>query len=408
MYKLNSQKHPDFWEPSDIVTHEGDDYQKFGGAATPPIWQTSLFVTPSPANGLPDFGYSYTRASNPTVEVAEQKTAALEGGEDAVCFASGMAAISSVLFHYLQKDCHIIAVRDVYASAYSLLKDWLPARTGATVTFVDGRNFSTIAAAAKSNPHTRLIYLESPSSGVFTLQDLEKAGQFSRDTGIPVVIDSTWATPLGQSPLKYGIDTVIHSASKYLSGHSDIVGGVAVSSRENCASFRTQRMLLGGCMDPHQAWLMVRGMRTRPLRMQRHMNSALAVAKWLERQPQVEHVFYPGLASHPQQELIVRQMKGFSGLLSLVVKGGVSSGRAFTDRLRVFQKGCSWGGYESLVLPLTLGMDPQSCEQRGMPPNLIRLHVGLEEPDTLIADLRQALEGSAYVQGSADEDKAPI
>lgn len=125
-------------------------------------------------------------------------------------------------------------------------------------------------------------------------------------------------------------------------------------------------MLLGGCMDPHQAWLMVRGMRTLPLRMQRHMNSALAVAKWLERQPQVEHVFYPGLASHPQQELIVRQMKGFSGLLSLVVKGGVSSGKAFTDRLRVFQKGCSWGGYESLVLPLTLGMDPQSCEQRGM------------------------------------------
>ena len=390
---MNQQNHPDFTKAPDIVTHVGDDYEKFGGAAAPPIWQTSLFVTPSPANGLSDFCYSYSRASNPTVELAEQKTAALEGGENAVCFSSGMAAISSVVLHYRQKDCHIVVVRDVYASAYSFFRDWLPDRTGVSVSFVDGRDFSNIAEAVKSHSNTRLIYLESPSSAVYSIQDLQKVGELSRNMGIPAVIDNTWATPLGQSPLEYGIETVIHSASKYLGGHSDIVGGVAVSSRTNCNGFRTQPMLLGGCMDPHQAWLMVRGMRTLPLRLERHSASALKVARWLEQRPEVEQVFYPGLSSHPQHELIGRQMKGFSGLLSLVVKGGASAGETFAGRLRVFQMGCSWGGYESLVLPITLGTDIQTCEQRGMPQNLIRLHVGLEEPQTLIDDLRQALEG---------------
>jgi cystathionine gamma-lyase len=379
-----------YTKKEDICTHLGDDYGKFSGAIVPPIFQNSLFVVPNEGNGIGEHGYRYTRVTNPTTEVAEKKIAALEEGDAARCFASGMAAITSGIMYFVKKDCHVICVQTVYGPTRKFLEEYLHEKIGVEVTFVLGNEVSEIEAAIKEN--TTLIYLESPSSAVFNVQDLEAVAKLAKSKGIGTVIDNSYATPLYQNPLKYGIDIVVHTVSKYLGGHSDIIGGVLVANQEIADSIaKNERELYGGIMDPHQSWLLLRGIRTLPVRVKQHTENAMKVATFLENHPKVERVFYPGLASHPQKALIDKQMVASTGLMSFVPKGTAEDARKVIANLKLFPNGCSWGGFESLAIGISVGQTAEEAAKVGLPANLIRIHVGLENVESLIADLDQAL-----------------
>lgn len=374
---------------ADILAHEGDDYAKFHGAVVPPIYQNSLFVLPTTANGVPEHTYVYTRVSNPTVEVVEKKLAALEHGGDALCFSSGMAAISSAIMYFLEKDCHVITSKSIYGPTRTLLKEYFPKKFGVRTTFLSAEEMEHIEDYVQEN--TKLIYLESPSTAIFKLQNLEKIGKLAKERGIGTVIDNTCATSLYQQPLDYGIDISVHTASKYLGGHSDIVAGALIASKEICTQIRDgERALYGGCIDPHQAWLLLRGMRTMKIRLEQHAKNAIVVAEYLKKHACVNAVYYPGLKEGSQKELIEKQMTGFNGLLSFEFNGTKEQAEKFMDSLQCFLRGCSWGGFESLVVPFTVGTTPEYNEMIECPANLIRLHVGIENVETLIADLEQA------------------
>ena len=384
---------------SDIVTHVGDEYAEFMGAIVPPIFQNSLFLKPTPYNGIPeDNEFVYTRVNNPTIDIAERKIAALECAEAAACFSSGMGAISAAIMHFVKKDCHIIAPHTIYGPTRTFITKYLAEKFGVTHTFVHGSDLEEIKAAIR--PETTLIYLESPSSLVLYMQDIEEIAKIAKEHGIGTAIDNTYATPLHQNPYTYGIDLVCHTASKYMGGHSDIVAGVVAGSKEMIAQIaHEERELLGSCMDPHQAWLLIRGLRTMPVRVKAHGESGLKVAKWLEQHPCVKEVFYPGLDSHPQKELVDKYLKGgLNGLISFVYDGSAEQAREFMYSLKMFQYGVSWGGFESLVAPGSVGLTDEEAAAIGMPANVVRIHVGLEDVDTLIADLEQAFEASKKVK----------
>ena len=378
----------------DIITHLGDDYHRFEGAIVPPIFQNSLFVMSKDEDSKHmDWDgnqYVYTRMSNPTIELAEKKIAALEGGESARCFSSGMAAISASIMHFVEKDCHVVAVRSLYSGAREVFNDYLK-KFGVEVTYVKGDDAEEFEKAIR--PNTKLIYLESPSTFTFVIQDLEKIAQIAKTHGIGTVIDNTYATPIHQNPLKYGIDIVVHTVSKYLSGHSDIVGGVAVGSKKIMQEMAAkERALLGGNMDPHQAWLLTRGMRTLTVRLKQHEENALKVAEYLEGHPKVKRVIYPGLKSFPQYEMAKKYLSGNNGLLSFIPDSSGENIMKFVKALEYFQWGCSWGGFESLVMPIGVGMDEETSKRNDTPINLVRLHIGLENVDTLIKDLDNAMK----------------
>ena len=365
--------------PEDICAHLGDDYEKYCGAIVPPIFQNSLFVLPTEVNGVTQTEYAYSRTSNPTVEIAERKIAALEGAEGALCFGSGMAAISSAILHFVKAGCHVIAVSTAYGPAMALIRDWLAPRFGVSYTFVDGRDSAEIREAIR--PETSLIYVESPSSLVFRMQDLETVSSMAKEKGIGTVIDNTYATPLHQNPLKWGIDIVCHTATKYLGGHSDILGGAVAANREIITSMQNmERALLGANMDPHQAWLMIRGMRTLSIRLKQHGENGMKAAAFLEGHPAVDKVFYPGSATYEQKELFAKYLTGTNGLLSFTIKGTPEQAKEVVGHLRHFQNGCSWGGCERLAIYIG-----------GETGTLIRIHAGLEDAQTLIADLDQSL-----------------
>lgn len=378
----------------DIIAHLGDDYHRFEGAIVPPIFQNSLFVLSKDDNGkhLDWDGneYTYTRMSNPTIELAEKKIAALEGGESAKCFSSGMAAITSSIMHFIEKDCHVIAVRSLYGGTREFFNRYLK-KFGVEVTYVKGDNVQEFEDAIR--PNTKLIYIESPSSFNFVIQDLEKIGEIAKSHRIGTVIDNTYATPIHQNPLEYGIDIVVHTASKYLSGHSDIVGGVAVGSKKIMSEMaNSERSLLGANMDPHQAWLLTRGMRTLNVRLKQHAENAMKVAAYLEAHSKVKEVIYPGLKSYEYYDRAKKYLKGNNGLLSFIPYGNKDSIMKFVKELEYFQWGCSWGGFESLVMPIGVNMDDETLEMCDIPKNVVRLHVGLEDVDTLIEDLDRALK----------------
>ena len=384
---------------SDIVTHVGDEYAEFMGAIVPPIFQNSLFLKPTPYNGIPeDNEFVYTRVNNPTIDIAERKIAALECAEAAACFSSGMGAISAAIMHFVKKDCHIIAPHTIYGPTRTFITKYLAEKFGVTHTFVHGSDLEEIKAAIR--PETTLIYLESPSSLVLYMQDIEEIAKIAKEHGIGTAIDNTYATPLHQNPYTYGIDLVCHTASKYMGGHSDIVAGVVAGSKEMIEQIaHEERELLGSCMDPHQAWLLIRGLRTMPVRVKAHGESGLKVAKWLAQPPCVKQVFYPGLDSHPQKELVDKYLKGgLNGLIGFVYDGTAEQAREFMYSLKMFQYGVSWGGFESLVAPGSVGLTDEEAAAIGMPANVIRIHVGLEDVDTLIADLAQAFEASKKVK----------
>jgi cystathionine beta-lyase len=373
-----------------LCAHAGDDPSRWLGAPVPPIYQNSLFTCPNVEAFLNRAGrhpeaYDYSRVANPTTDVLESKLAALEGTEAARCFASGMAAVSAAIMHCVRAGDHLVAVDTVYGPTRKLLSEYLP-RFGISVTYMPGTDPQQFADALQ--PNTRLIYLESPSSLVFELQDLESVAALARERGIVTAIDNSWASPYFQNPAALGIDLVLHSATKYLGGHSDLVAGVVLGSaermRELCA---WEGQLLGGMLDPFAAWLMLRGVRTLPVRLDRHQQSANAIARFLEAHPKVARVYYPGLPSHPQHALALRQMRGSSGLLSFALKQpGVEAVSEVVDALRYFGIGVSWGGFESLAIPITVP-GPHAPE----PSWAIRLHVGLETVDDLLSDLDAAL-----------------
>jgi cystathionine beta-lyase/cystathionine gamma-synthase len=368
----------------------------------PPIHQTSLFTfdsfgemreTLTGANGR----YVYTRGRNPTVEAFEEKIALLEGAEDACAFSSGMAAIAAAVLSNVTAGDRIVCVRNVYPDAYRLMVRLLP-RLGVTTEFVDGSDLAAVTSALAGGPDrrpARLLYLESPTTLLFDLQDIAALTAVARELRAVTVVDNSWATPLGQRPLTQGADLVLHSASKYLCGHSDVVAGVVAGGSERVAAIRdTELMLLGGKLSPFDAWLLLRGLRTLPLRIERHRHSARQVAEFLTGHPLVKRVRYPGLAAHHQAELFQRSFAGASGLLSFELAGD-DLVEPFVDALRLFRIGVSWGGYESLVYPVLLsylaGDEHAAARAFEVPRALIRLHVGLEDADDLIADLTRAL-----------------
>jgi cystathionine beta-lyase len=385
-----------------LCAHAGEDPARFFGAVVPPIFQNSLFVSPNAEafanrSSLHPNAYDYTRVANPTTDILETKLACLEKADAARCFGSGDAAVAAAVMHSVKTGDHIVAVETAYGPTRSIIGSYLT-KFGVTVTFIPGTDSQQFADA--TTPATRLYYLESPSSLVFNLQDLAAVSALAKERDVITVIDNSWASPYFQNPLEYGIDLVVHSATKYLGGHSDIVAGIVAGGAKHMEPIKQQEgSLLGGILDPFAAWLMLRGVRTLGIRMERHQSSALRVAQFLDSHPKVARVYYPGLPSHPQYELGRKQLRGYSGLLSFALKdGGQEAAYRCVDKLRYFSIGVSWGGFESLAIPISFppekqasGSRPNAVEGKGASRWGARLHIGLETPDDLLEDLENAL-----------------
>ena len=371
----------------EICTHYSEDPSRFAGAVTPPIFQSSLFTECEGNEGDREGRYAYTRVSNPTTEIVENKVAALEQGEAAKCFSSGMGAISAAMMHYLKKDSHVVAVASIYGPAHRFLAEYMK-RFGVAVTFVKGTDTEEIEGAIREN--TDLIYLESPSTYLFLVQDLAKIAEIAKKHHAATVIDNTYCTPIFQKPLTFGIDMVVHSASKYLGGHSDIIGGVVIGRKEDIDQIaQSERELFGAVMSPFDSWLMLRGIRTLPVRMKQHMANAMEMAAYFQELPVVKEVIYPWWETHPQYELAKKQMTGASGLMSVVFDLPGEQIKRIVRELEFFHRGPSWGGFESLISPV--GADLEQ-DNETMKKGLVRLHIGLEGADLLKEDFERAVK----------------
>jgi methionine-gamma-lyase len=335
--------------------------------------------------------YIYTRYGNPTLAVAEQKIAALEGAEAAIVTASGMAAISSALLSILKAGDEVIATRALYGGSYRLMRDIFP-RMGIVVRHVE-TDLGGIERLV--SPRTKVLYIETPTNPTLRLVDLRKAVAFAKGWDLLALIDNTFASPVLQKPIGMGFDLVMHSATKYLAGHSDVIAGAVAGSHGLIEKIRDMIIYLGGSMDPEAAYLLIRGMKTLELRVRRQCATALTVARFLEKHPKVARVHFPGLASHPDHKLAKRQMKGFGAMMAFDLKGGLAAARRFCDRTSVFLLAASLGGAESLVvLPIYSShyrMSVAELRAAGVEPGTVRVSIGLEDPDDLIEDLRQAL-----------------
>jgi cystathionine beta-lyase/cystathionine gamma-synthase len=335
--------------------------------------------------------YIYTRYGNPTLAVAEGKIAALEGAESAVVTASGMAAISCALLAALKAGDELISTAQLYGGSYRLMRDVLP-DMGITAHRVD-----TDLAGMETlvTPRTKVLYVETPTNPTLRLVDLHKAVAFAKKHKLISIIDNTFATPVLQQPLALGYDIVVHSATKALAGHSDVIAGAAAGSKHWMQRILHMVIYLGGSMDPQAAYLLIRGMKTLGVRVERQGENAIAVAKFLEKHPKVARVHYPGLASHPDHALAKKQMKGFGSMLAFDLKGGLPAARRFCDRVRLFLLAASLGGVESLVvLPIYsshYNMSGQELARAGVSSGTVRVSIGLEDAEDLIADLQQAL-----------------
>ena len=371
----------------EICTHYSEDPSRFAGAVTPPIFQSSLFTECEGNEGDREGRYAYTRVSNPTTEIVENKVAALEQGEAAKCFSFGMGAISAAMMHYLKKDSHVVAVASIYGPAHRFLAEYMK-RFGVAVTFVKGTDTEEIEGAIREN--TDLIYLESPSTYLFLVQDLSKIAEIAKRHHAATVIDNTYCTPIFQKPLTLGIDMVVHSASKYLGGHSDIIGGVVIGRKEDIDQIaQSERELFGAVMSPFDSWLMLRGIRTLPVRMKQHMANAMEMAAYFQELPVVKEVIYPWWETHPQYELAKKQMTGASGLMSVVFDLPGEQIKRIVRELEFFHRGPSWGGFESLISPV--GADLEQ-DNETMKKGLVRLHIGLEGADLLKEDFERAVK----------------
>jgi len=382
--------------PATKAMHVGESRHGVSGPVVAPIVQAANFTFASVAEmklwaeGKSDVDI-YTRYGNPTLRVAEAKLAALEEAEGALVTASGMAAITSSILTFVGAGEEIIATTSLYGGTYRFMRDMLP-RLGVKVHFVE----NTLEGVEKLvNDKTRILYTETPTNPTLRLVDLEKAAAFAQKHKLVSIVDNTFATPIFQRPVTLGFDLVVHSATKYLNGHSDLIAGAVAGRREMLDQIRETLIKLGGTMDPSACYLLIRGMRTLDTRVRRQEANALALARFLEAHPKVEAVHYPGLESHPDHALAKKQMSGFGSMMAVDLKEGLEAASAFCDRLRIFLLAASLGGGESLaVLPLYTshyGLSEKELAAAGVSPGTVRLSIGLEDPDDLVTDLKQAL-----------------
>jgi cystathionine beta-lyase/cystathionine gamma-synthase len=367
-------------------------------AVSAPIWQTSTFSADSAehfiemATAVKPSEF-YTRYGNPTHEQTENTIAALEGGEAAILTGSGMGAIFSAAMCFLEKGDHVVAQRNLYASA-SVLFSEVASRWGIECTFVE--QTETGQFADNIRPNTKLIYLETPTNPLMQITDLRGVAEIARARGIMTIVDNTFATPVNQKPIELGIDATIHSATKYLGGHSDLTAGIIVGSKEFIEKAWHFRVVSGAALSAFDSWLLLRGLRTLGLRVERHNQNALAVARFLEQHPNVERVFYPGLESHSQHELARKQMSGFTGMLSIELKDGYEAAEKFINSLKLATYAASLGGFETLLVhPAAMWSKALTAEQRqamGVGDGLVRISIGLEDERDLLADFAQALD----------------
>ncbi len=380
--------------------HAGLDPGEHHGAVSVPIYQSSTFAFPSAEEGAARFGGTsngliYTRLGNPTVQALEETVAALEGGCGAIATATGMAAISSVLLSLLRQGDHVVSTAPVYGATRRLI-DTRFSRLGVTSTFIPATS-NRAAFAQAVRPETRLIFVETPANPTLDLVDLTAAASAARAAGIPLVVDNTFAGPHLQRPLELGAEIVVHSMTKSLNGHSDVVAGIVIAAQPSILNtVREAARTFGTTIDPHQAWLVLRGIRTLGMRVERAQENAIEVAQWLEEHPQVAWVRYPGLPSHPQHALARRQMSGPGSVIAFELRGGAEAGRVLMNSVRLITLAVSLGGIESLIehpASMTHKSVPEA-EQRleGVTPGLVRLAVGCEDLDDIRADLAQALD----------------
>ncbi len=380
-----------------ILNHLGEDRERYFGAVAPPIVQSSIFAFPTVdamrAGFRDEFGqHVYTRGNNPTVEILRKKVAALEGAEDCLMFGSGAAAMSAGVIACVAAGDHVVCVAKPYSWTRAVLKNLL-GRFDVSTTFVDGTGAANFESALTAR--TCLIVLESPNSMTFEQQDFAAVAALARARGIRTICDNSYATPLNQSPLAFGIDLVAHSATKYLNGHSDVVAGALCGSTALLREvFRGPYMTLGAILAPHDAWLMIRGLRTLPIRMERIASTSAKVLPFLESHPRVRRLYSPLAQANPQLGLTERQLRGASGLLTIELDApDVAAVERFCNALERFLMTVSWGGYESLAFPVCAVFPANAALQpaSGLPLSLVRLSIGLEDADVLIADLDQAL-----------------
>ncbi|MBA5776070.1 methionine gamma-lyase [Stappia sp. F7233] len=379
--------------------HHGYDPMAHEGALTPPVHMTSTFAFETTEMGGEIFagerpGHVYSRISNPTVDLLEQRVAMLEGAEAGVATASGMGAITAVLWTFLSPGDEVIVDKTLYGCTFAFMRHGLT-RFGITITHVDMSDPQNLEAAISGR--TRVVYFETPANPNMRLVDIAAVSRIARRHGARVVVDNTYATPVITRPIELGADVVVHSATKYLGGHGDLIAGIAVGNAEDMRNVRLFGLkdMTGAVLSPLTAHLIMRGLKTLELRMERHCASANAVARALEENPAIAKVYYPGLESFSQHELATRQMPGFGGMIAFELKGGYAAGMAFLNRLKLIRRAVSLGDAETLIQhPASMTHSTYTAEERhehGISDGLIRLSVGLETLDDILADLRQAL-----------------
>ncbi len=380
--------------------HSGNHPDHETGALSTPIYQTSTFAFKNADEGAKRFkgeeeGYIYTRLGNPNHTAVEEKIAALEGGEAAAVAASGIGAIASVLWTALSSGDHAIAARSLYGCTYSLMAHQFP-RFGIESTFMDLRDLDKVKDALK--PNTKVIYCESPANPTMDLVDIQALAKVAHDHGAMLIVDNTYCTPVIQRPLELGADVVVHSATKYLNGHGDVIAGIVVGTKEFIGKVKMEGLkdLTGATLSPFDAYLLLRGMKTLHIRVPHHCENAMKIAQFLESRPEVAKVSYPGLDSFPQKELADRQMAHYGAIITMELKDGFDAGKKFINAVKLWILAVSLGDTESLIQhPASMTHSALSDEEQleaGISKGLIRLSVGLEAPEDLIADLKQAFE----------------
>lgn len=387
------QPTPDF---SYIINELAEDRENYFNAIAPPIVQTSNFRFESVASLRKAFedemgGYLYSRGLNPTVDILRKKLAALDGAEDGLVFNNGAAAVFAAVFANVKSGDHIISVQKPYTWAQRTFDAILP-RFGITTTYIDGTDIKNFEAALQ--PNTSFIYLESPNSWTFALQPLREVASFAKQHNIVTLIDNSYCTPLYQRPIEMGIDLCMQTATKYIGGHSDTLGGVLTGTRQMIKKiFDTEYLAVGSGIQPFNAWLLIRGLRTLPARLERISRTTTEVVQFLKAHPRVEKLLFPFNKDFPQYSLAKEQMSGACGLFTITLKNGsAESITRFCESLKHFSMAVSWGGYESLVIPKCAGIQPDQFDPSNEEHQYIRIYTGLEDADYLIKDLEQALE----------------
>ena len=380
------------------LIHGGGHHDEYG-AATVPIYQTSTFRFDSAEDGAACFagekdGYVYTRIGNPTVSALERQVAELEHGYGAVAFASGMGAVSTVYMAYLNAGDHMISSDAVYGASRTMMEGHM-SRFGVQSTYVKTENLENIKAAIR--PNTKMLYIETPANPTMGITDIAACAKIAKEHNLLLVVDNTFCSPYLQNPLDLGADVVLHSVTKFINGHADIVGGIVITkTQELYKQLHVMMLNLGGNMDPHQAYMVIRGLKTLGIRIDRAQESAMKVAEFLESHPQVSSVAYPGLKSHPQYELAKKQMRGTGTMISFELKGGLEAGRKLMNNVKMCILAVSLGGVETLIQhPASMTHSKVSATAKaaaGITDGLVRFSVGIENVEDIIADLKQALD----------------